>query len=127
MTQKTITVWYYKSMRKNAKCAYKSISVWDDLHGKKAFSVGDVCEWMEYAKTYKNLVTRIEISGSHIAPLRLEKTQRFSVEQFINQLYAVVTLVNPGNMLPTTLAGLHDHPSIRYHINKYYHGERKDN
>ena len=51
--------------------------------------------------------------------LDLQKREYFSIEQVINNIYYALMFCNPN--LTLDIRNLHENPSIRYTINKFYH------
>ena len=51
--------------------------------------------------------------------LNLQKREYFSIEQVINNIYYALMFCNPN--LTLDIRNLHENPSVRYTINKFYH------
>lgn len=115
----------YKSERKNAKSETRRFYIFKNSSSNniiKEFNHGHIREalWaiiMYNRKGYKNIFIRFNNNNSFF-----QTKKQYSFEQYINQLFNIMELIN-GKEFYFTLNDLHNDSNIKYLIGQYYHGE----
>ncbi len=137
----SITLFYMKSNRKNAKMTMTNIVKEFNNSDSILNSINSELEKMlAIRKEFKNknsIIVKSYISKTCLVSketvvaknytheqaitLATQKVEFFSIEQFINWLYTVIAFSN--DLYGLSLEKVYKDPSIKYFINKFYHEE----
>ncbi len=132
----TIHITIYKSGRKNSVARTVDINNHYELSDERAIDkIDEATEQIINAQkkmNTKKLIISASISKQvfetsphsnydrNFIALNLQKNEYFSIEQVINNIYYALMFCNPN--LTLDIRKLHENPSVRYTINKFYHG-----
>lgn len=139
----SITFYVYKSARKNAKwdsfdiLHYTPSNTQRDIEKIASATAKLLCVLKDFGTTKIRMGATIHqqtcseyqnADGSMYSENKWQSIATgtydlYSIEQAINFMYQCYAVANPQTNL--SMRTLHEHPSIRYYINRYYHPKEK--